>query len=297
MKAVKTNLNLYKSFIEVYETKNFSVAAHNLHLTQPTISYNIKELEKQLKVRLFNSNSRGVEPTKHSEELYPIVREAFINLLNAEDTVQEFDENSKGTIRIAMSLSFPPFVVGEIVSEFNGKYPNIKFEIAETSIEKGTDSIGRHQYDILFYARFANEKFDKNLFTVLDLSELNSFVYASKDFIAKHNLSGTVTKEQLLKLPMISISKTYQMRGEIEKTGLGEESIIETNSTQIFVNLAKRGIGYIVAPSGYLGDEFVKLNVTGLTLPKCYVSAKYNNNLANKAASSFIQILKDKYSN
>ena len=49
MQFSNINYNLYKSFLVVYETQNISRAADFLYISQPAVSHNIKELEKQLK--------------------------------------------------------------------------------------------------------------------------------------------------------------------------------------------------------------------------------------------------------
>ena len=56
MKDINQNidLNLYKTFCAVVENKSFSKAAEKLFISQPAISYNIKELEKNLNVKMSN---------------------------------------------------------------------------------------------------------------------------------------------------------------------------------------------------------------------------------------------------
>lgn len=84
----KTNLNLYKSFIEVYKNENVSAAAKVLNLTQPTVSYSIKELESQLNVKLFLQRQRGVCPTEAAHTLFPRIQKVLQEITDAEKLVQ-----------------------------------------------------------------------------------------------------------------------------------------------------------------------------------------------------------------
>ena len=63
------DLNLYNIFLKVYELKNISKAADALYVSQPSISYNIKELERQLGCALFIRKQKGVEPTIEEDKL------------------------------------------------------------------------------------------------------------------------------------------------------------------------------------------------------------------------------------
>lgn len=71
------DLNLYKIFYTVAESKSFSKAAEKLFISQPAISYNIKSLEKNLKVKLFFRTSKGVLLTPDGEKLYYYIKNAY----------------------------------------------------------------------------------------------------------------------------------------------------------------------------------------------------------------------------
>jgi len=293
MKNIKTNLNLYKSFLEIYETKNYSVAAANLKLTQPTMSYNIRELEKQLKVRLFNTNSRGVEPTRNAEELYPMIRAAFEHLLVAEDTISDFGERSQGIVRLNVSLYFIPQIATELITKFNKKYPAIKFEITTASVADGNDALERHESDLMIFSYSGVKNHDASKFTVVDIMELENEFFATREFIKKHNLDGAVTLEQLATVPMISVANTFQISKNLNKLGLGKNPIVETNSTQMLVSLAKSDMGVIYGPAAFVGD-LVKINVRDMQPLKSFIAIKYNNNIANKAGVAFIESIVSK---
>ena len=77
MQFSNINYNLYKSFLVVYETQNISKAADFLYISQPAVSHNIKELEKQLGIQLFFKKSNGMSATNEAEILYKYISSAF----------------------------------------------------------------------------------------------------------------------------------------------------------------------------------------------------------------------------
>ena len=71
-------LELLRTFIIVYETRNFSTAAKLMFKTQPTISVQIQRLEAELGFKLFDRKGKQlILPTKQAEFLYPKVVEAL----------------------------------------------------------------------------------------------------------------------------------------------------------------------------------------------------------------------------
>ena len=79
--------NLYKIFLYLYEEKSISKTAAKLYVSQPAISYSLKELENQLGYTLFYRNSKGIEPTLEAKELYTYVSTAFNIFNDAEEHI------------------------------------------------------------------------------------------------------------------------------------------------------------------------------------------------------------------
>ena len=67
------DFNLYKIFLTLYDLKSISKTANKLYVSQPAISYSLKELESQLGYSLFYRNSKGIVPTIEAIELYSYI--------------------------------------------------------------------------------------------------------------------------------------------------------------------------------------------------------------------------------
>jgi len=81
-----------KIFIAVYKNKSFTKASEKLHISQPTISEHIKNLEKSLDCKLFDRLGRSIMPTAEADILYP----KALQILDDLDQIQE-DISAAGT--------------------------------------------------------------------------------------------------------------------------------------------------------------------------------------------------------
>ena len=135
MKDINQNidLNLYKTFCAVVENKSFSKAAEKLFISQPAISYNIKELEKNLNVKLFYRISKGVMPTSEGEKLYYYIKSAYDFIYLGEQSIKDSQKKPNGNIRIGVPTHIGISYLSNKIESFYKKYPNIKFYIQNRS--------------------------------------------------------------------------------------------------------------------------------------------------------------------
>lgn len=76
------NLNLYKYFIAVMEERSITKAASKMGVSQPTVTYNIKELEKDLNEQLFIVGRHGICPVRRAVVLYQSIKPVYVLLIN-----------------------------------------------------------------------------------------------------------------------------------------------------------------------------------------------------------------------
>ena len=93
-----TNLNLYKIFCVVAESKNYKEAGEKLFLTESTISSHISNLEKQLDIILFYRERDGLTLTRDGKELYDSIHEKIKDIEFAENALIQNHDISKAKI-------------------------------------------------------------------------------------------------------------------------------------------------------------------------------------------------------
>ncbi|MBQ6896057.1 MAG: LysR family transcriptional regulator [Oscillospiraceae bacterium] len=113
-------------FVQAAELNSFTKAGELLGYSQPTVSFQIKQLEKELGVQLFdrightiNLTDAGRKTLMYAQQMIHISREML--------TVE--DKDISGKVRIAMADSLCSPLIADSFSYFRSKYPNISFEI------------------------------------------------------------------------------------------------------------------------------------------------------------------------
>lgn len=131
------DLSLIRVFVTIYETKNITHAAERLNLSQPSVTYNLNRLRKQLNDQLFIRGRTGVEPTKIAAELYPEFKKAIYNIESAIAEVQDFNpKTSHKTFRIGLSDIGEICLLPSLVAYLAVEAPNIKIQIEEIQSDK-----------------------------------------------------------------------------------------------------------------------------------------------------------------
>ena len=100
-----TNLNLYRFFCCVAEEKNISKASEKLFVSQPAVSFAIRELETELNQQLFIRKSKGVELTSFGKLLYEQVKNSIDKFDNIENFAKRYKMLEQGIIRIGSCTS------------------------------------------------------------------------------------------------------------------------------------------------------------------------------------------------
>lgn len=104
-----TNLNLYKIFCVVAESKNYKEASEKLYLTESTISSHIKNLESKLEVKLFYRERDGLILTEAGKELYYSMHNKIKDLEFAENAIIQNYDISKAKLQLVVHHTFQYF--------------------------------------------------------------------------------------------------------------------------------------------------------------------------------------------
>ncbi len=122
--------------LAVAEYANFTRAAEALHISQPTLSQQVKQLERSLHVQLLDRSGRTVRLTDAGEAYARYARRALQELAAAERAVRDVQDLAHGTLRLAMTPTFTAYLVGPLVAEFHARHPGITVDVHETTQDR-----------------------------------------------------------------------------------------------------------------------------------------------------------------
>ncbi|MFK7731763.1 MAG: LysR substrate-binding domain-containing protein [Pseudomonadales bacterium] len=132
-------LSQITAFSTIARTGSFAEAAHQLHLSQPSISIAIQKLEKTLGGKLFARTTRSVSLTPEGKSFYPVARRLLADWEQSLQDVRNHFDLRKGKLDIAAMPTYATNVLPGILAAFHRDYPDINVTvhdvIAETVVE------------------------------------------------------------------------------------------------------------------------------------------------------------------
>lgn len=128
------NLNQLAIFHAVAEESSVTRAAERLHISQPAVSKQLRELEKSLGMALFHRLSKGVRLTEGGLLLQSYARQIFALESEAEHAVAELRALERGTLRVGASTTIGIYLLPQICACFRQQFPGVEIslEIANT---------------------------------------------------------------------------------------------------------------------------------------------------------------------
>jgi DNA-binding transcriptional LysR family regulator len=126
---VPMELRQLSSFVAVAEELHFRRAAERLHLAQPSVSQQIRTLEAELGVQLFQRNRRGAQLTAAGAALLPEARRLLSRADEAAALARATGTGQRGRLRLSLTRSLTGGVAGAIVGEYRARYPDVDLEL------------------------------------------------------------------------------------------------------------------------------------------------------------------------
>lgn len=126
-------------FIAVANHLSFTRAAAALHVSQPALSQQVRQLEESLGTTLFDRSGRTTRLTDAGEVYLRYAKRAAQELQEAKRAIDDLGDLSRGSLRVGVTPTFTSYLVGPLVAAFHGRYPNITLvvrEIAQEAMEE-----------------------------------------------------------------------------------------------------------------------------------------------------------------
>lgn len=291
------DLNLYKIFLVVAETGNISNAAKALYVSQPAISYSIKELEKNLKVKLFIREQKGVKLTEEGEKLLFYVKTAFNNIFSGEKIINDTVNMQFGEIKIGVPSHIGSAILTDCITEFNKLFSNIKFIIISKSSSEMMKMLESKELDMVIDSfPISNNQYSIDTY---NLFELNNCLIASKKFESILN-EAPISIERLNEFPLILPIQNSSTRLAFEEqfnyANITFKPIIEVYSSELLIDFVKNGVGIGYCPKA-LASKLIKKGelleiFTDTQLPTTQVCLVYSPHYLTHASLKFINMLK-----
>ena len=244
------SLHQLRCFLTVYELGSLTAAADELGYAQPSISEQVRSLERSLGVQLFRRVGRGVVPTTVADTLRPHAEATVAAAEEARRAVQRVKAFETGTIRFGMFGTARLYVSAGLVSDVLERYPGVRVEIIGLNSTEVMDDLRRGQIEAaLIAAPPTNEGLE-----VLPVAR-DEMVYVSMD---RARTATPVTARRLAEARLVLADTSYRatdsmrtaLRRMLHEAGHNPQTRIEVEDAETAVELAGRGLADTVVHQG-----------------------------------------------
>lgn len=191
-------IRILRYFLTVVREESITKASEVLHITQPTLSRQLAQMEKDLGVKLFDRGTRKIKLTNEGILLRRRAEEILQLVDKTEKELVEQEEQVEGKISMGCGEIAAVQLLSQIIKSFRQKYPLVTFDIFTATADLVKEQMDKGLLDIgLFLEPIDMEKYE---FTRLDIGEKWVVLMRSDDPLAARE---TITAKDLSELPLI----------------------------------------------------------------------------------------------
>ncbi|MDE6322782.1 MAG: LysR family transcriptional regulator [Paramuribaculum sp.] len=230
-------LRQLKYFIKAAELQSFSEAARALNIAQSTLSQQVRQLENELDIRLFDRQSNVIFLTEAAVEILPFARRTLSESESCVAKVNDLAAVATGTLNIGVTYSFSP-ILTETLIEFTKKYPRVKLNIFYKPMAELMEMLRNRSVDLVLAFR-PSARYEDIESHVLFQNHLA--VIIKED----HPLAGNsaITFSELSKWPLALPTRGLQARNALDDCLSTKEIAldirIELNEVNILLEVVK----------------------------------------------------------
>ncbi|TXR52041.1 LysR family transcriptional regulator [Reinekea thalattae] len=297
-------LNSLATFIQVAKDESVTKAAARLHLTQQAVSQQIKKLEEELGVKLFNRAHRKIYLTPEGEQL---LKHASGYLAALESEMLNLKNDSQaltGHISISCTLELATLVLAPVIEQFKQQQPQVTLQIDLQSDATSVDNVKQGKTDIGIVVFSSGEK-------LIDISPLRkeAFITVASAQYLKHH--GPIEKfEQILMRDIID----YQMDCPSMRTWLAKNNkalvkklelktaAIAANDDRLIKDFVMQGLGVANLPRLLVANELKEKQLIEILPNAKSISAGIDiitmkDRILPAQVAAFLKVLKSPLSN
>lgn len=121
-------------FYTVARLLSFTKAAESLHMTQPAVTFQVRQLEEHFNTRLFDRTHNRISLTEAGEKVYEYSERIFQLYNELENSVRELTGEISGILILGASTTIAEYMLPSLLGDFKAKYPdvNIRLKVSNT---------------------------------------------------------------------------------------------------------------------------------------------------------------------
>lgn len=242
------NIQQLEYIVALDDHRHFVSAADACHVTQPTLTMQLKKLEEEIGVQLFDRTKKPLRPTPEGEVFISRARRILLELQNLQEAIKDEQSSIKGEFRLGIIPTLAPHLLPMFLQRFIEENPDTILRIEDMESEAIIKALNDNRLDMAIMATPTGER---------DLKESvifnEAFVFYAPE---THKLleSETILPEQLDINNLLLLTEGHCFRNQalhICQSNLKKKSIgfhYESGSIETLKSLVRKGLGYTLVP-------------------------------------------------
>jgi DNA-binding transcriptional LysR family regulator len=247
------NLHQLRIFCEVAEASSFSAAAEKLHLTQPAVTLQIRNVEDYFELKFLERIGKKVLLTEEGRVLLGFARKILDLSRQTEEALDDLKTLSRGTLRIATSFSFADYYLPTLLKNFHEKYPKISIKVSAGNTSQIIEDTLHFKNDVAFVAYHPgnNKLFVREFVRDILLAIVpNQHKLAGRESITLNELNG---EPLILREP--GSSKRRMVDETFREKGISPSIMMESASTSAIKKMVEMGAGIAILSSQVVRED------------------------------------------
>ncbi|TDL75679.1 LysR family transcriptional regulator [Rhodococcus qingshengii] len=278
-------------FMALCEELHFTKTAEKLRIGQPTLSYQMKALEDELGVRLFDRLGKKIAITEAGEILLEHCKKVFENLKFATEQIEELQNVKRGKLVIGALSGDLSLIASKVLLEFHAKYPRVQIQFF--AIDDPVEKVKQNEIDLaLTFMPKPDESFIQ-----IPLYEDEFYLVVRTDHAWAE--SDEIEFREIQNIPLILNPIGHCFRKLFAdaclSAGIVIQPIIESTDSKAILELVEKGIGATIISSTLFSLEntgvLKAIKIANPAFIKEVSIVHHKQKYIGTAAKGFIEIL------
>ena len=253
---IPIELRQLEYFVAVSNELHFTKAAEKLNISQPSLSQQIRALEHEIGMPLFDRIGKKISLTEAGRILLSHSKKVFHEVEQAYAAIQDLNGLQQGKLTIGALLTTVNYLLPPAILNFNALYPNIELSVLGLRTGEIREKLLQNELDIGI--TFLPVQ-DKEIISIPLYQNELTLVVPTNHELTQHT---TVTMGVLQKYPIILLPKnfflTQLIRSHCQNFNFTPKPILEISTMESLIHMVSKGIGITVLPKPYI--DFLQSN-------------------------------------
>ena len=279
-----------RAFLAVATKGSFSGAAHSLGISQPTVTHQIKQIERRHEVELFYRGARGATLTPAGESLLPFIQRMFESFEEAGAYLDEIRGMHRGHLRIG---SYGPYDVMKLVARYSALFPEVSISVDFSNSQSLAEKLINYELDIAVLGRIKHQP----KFYTLPFRDPPLVVIAPRiaPWVGRQSVPMTELNKQTIVCREPGSAARVAHDRLFAKSKIAAGRTVQFASREGVVNAVAEGIGIgTIFDEGILPrDRVIKLKIAGPAIRSHVEIVCLAHRRSNKLISSVFDAAKE----